>query len=357
MQRIVLERKQVDASLLEPALDALAAGELVVVPTETLYLLAGDAKRTSRLLAAEARIRQTCGVTPARVWLGTPEMTAPALAGWPLPAQRLAQRYWPGPLQVRLPKVSALPEMMVPGEPVTRALLECHGGALLALALPVAPPVTDAVRAKRALRELAGEEVRPRVLLDSGPSAYGCAPARVEVAAFAVRVTSFGPLDVRRLREAARVHVAFVCTGNICRSPLAAAMLRALAQRDAEATFSGEYEPVLKTSSCGIAALSGSPAPPEAHTAAEPHGAEVYLREHRAKQANAQELATADIILVAAREHRSALLRLAPELEPRIHPLEPNGKDVRDPYMESPRVYEQVAQTIRRGLAQRFFGG
>jgi protein-tyrosine phosphatase len=98
------------------------------------------------------------------------------------------------------------------------------------------------------------------------------------------------------------VHILFVCTGNICRSPVAERLATAYATRVAI--------PELQASSAGTRALVGHPVDPDAARALEGLGGDAS--NHKARQVTAKLLSTADLVLTMSTAHRNAVLELAP---------------------------------------------
>ena len=92
-------------------------------------------------------------------------------------------------------------------------------------------------------------------------------------------------------------HLIFVCTGNTCRSPMAAALCRKLAE---ERGLAG-----LAIESMGLAAAPGDPASPAAVTALKERGLDIAA--HRARQADPETLLAADHIVCMSRSHRIIL--------------------------------------------------
>jgi protein-tyrosine phosphatase len=97
-----------------------------------------------------------------------------------------------------------------------------------------------------------------------------------------------------------------VCTGNICRSPIAEGMLR-----DALRARFGDAAPTV--SSAGTAGLDGAGPTPEAVTAAAEHG--VDIAGHRARSLDPAPASDADLLLAMAGEHRDILLSAHGDLD------------------------------------------
>jgi L-threonylcarbamoyladenylate synthase len=100
-----------DADQLLPALrqarQAIGRGELVVMPTDTVYGVAADAFNASavaRLLAAKGRGRQS----PPPVLVSSPTTMRALVAEVPEPVERLVERFWPGGLTIVLPAQPSL---------------------------------------------------------------------------------------------------------------------------------------------------------------------------------------------------------------------------------------------------------
>jgi protein-tyrosine phosphatase len=103
-----------------------------------------------------------------------------------------------------------------------------------------------------------------------------------------------------------------VCTGNICRSPMAEGLLRAAVRRRL-----GDRAP--EVSSAGTAGWEGSPAMPESIEAASELG--VDIEDHRGRKLTIEMARAADLLLCMATEHRKAIASAAPELAGRAFTL------------------------------------
>src|ERR1700674_2453742 len=95
-----------DPGEIDHAARLLRAGRLVAFPTETVYRLGAnalDAEAVARIYAVKRRP----ATSPLIVHVASIEMAQSLVANWPEVADRLASRFWPGPLTLVLPKSHA----------------------------------------------------------------------------------------------------------------------------------------------------------------------------------------------------------------------------------------------------------
>ena len=105
--------------------------------------------------------------------------------------------------------------------------------------------------------------------------------------------------------------ILLVCTGNICRSPMATGVLSKIL------SDSGVQD--VRVESCGVAAWDGSPPTPEAVTAMREQG--IDISGYAARRMNRRLIESVDVIVGMASEHRDAARRLAPSASGRIFTL------------------------------------
>lgn len=136
--------------------------------------------------------------------------------------------------------------------------------------------------------------------------------------------------------------VLFVCTANICRSPMAGGIFDALA-RDMRLDFSSE--------SAGVAALVREPAAPHAVRAMDELG--VDIGGHRARQVNEAMVWDASLVLAMTPRHRETLHRNFSGFRGKIKTLPEcsigdTAAGIADPYGYDFSVYRTSAREILR---------
>jgi L-threonylcarbamoyladenylate synthase len=121
--------------------EALRAGDLVVFPTETVYGLGANASDP----AAVRKIFEVKGRPadhPVIVHLDNPRYLHRWVSKMPAAAEKLAARFWPGPLTLILPKAEKVNDIVtggqdsigirVPSHPIAQQLLTAFGGGIAA---------------------------------------------------------------------------------------------------------------------------------------------------------------------------------------------------------------------------------
>src|SRR5260370_10326774 len=98
------------------AAELLRAGELVALPTETVYGLSAnavDAQAVQRIFQVKGRPAHN----PLIVHVASVQMASRCVASWPPLAEKLAAAFWPGPLTLVLPRANHLPSAITAGGP------------------------------------------------------------------------------------------------------------------------------------------------------------------------------------------------------------------------------------------------
>ena len=181
--------------------DIIRSGGVIAYPTDTFYGLGADPSNRGAVRRI-FDIKGRAAGQPILLLLSDRADVSHWAAEVPLSAERLMQRFWPGPLTlVFRAALHVLPELTggtgtvglrVPGRELTRDLLRVLGTALTGTSANrsggFSPRTADAV-----LRELGGSI---DLVLDGGPSMEGLPSTVVDVSAEPIRVIRKGVIDI-----------------------------------------------------------------------------------------------------------------------------------------------------------------
>jgi len=193
MRVIPVSAERPDPAVLAEAAALLRRGELVAFPTETVYGLGAnalDATAVDRLYRAKGRP----GWNPLIVHVADAAAARALVSEWPEAAARLAERWWPGPLTLVLPKRPVVPDNVTAGLPTVALRVPRHPVALALLraaGVPVAAPSANRsgqvspTTAAHVVRSL-GDRVP--LVLDAGPTEVGIESTVVDLSGSRPRV-------------------------------------------------------------------------------------------------------------------------------------------------------------------------
>lgn len=184
---------------IDEAAAVLVRGGLVAIPTETVYGLAAvaiDPDAVRRIFEAKGRPPRN----PLIVHVADIDAARTLARTWPPAAERLARRFWPGPLTVVVTKREIVPDVVTaggdtvaircPAHPVARRLLERLGRPIAApsanVSLSVSPTTAEHVA------ESLGERVE--LILDAGPCDRGIESTVVDCTTSPPRILRPGPI-------------------------------------------------------------------------------------------------------------------------------------------------------------------
>jgi L-threonylcarbamoyladenylate synthase len=200
-----LVRSAADAHVYRIAVEVLVGGGLVAFPTDTVYglgSLVGDGRAVERIYAAKGRPPEKA----IPVLLGVVDDLGRVTAAVTPLAEKLARRFWPGPLTLVLPKNPILPEAVssgktvgvrIPDHPVALSLLRQAGPLAVSSAnrSGSASPCT----ADEVLQQLDG---RIDLLIDGGRTPGGCPSTVVDCLGPDPQILRAGPITLDQLLAA-----------------------------------------------------------------------------------------------------------------------------------------------------------
>lgn len=130
-----------DKTNLDKAADILSSGGIVAIPTETVYGLAGNAFKSEtvkKIFTAKGRPSDN----PLIVHISSPDEIYGVISYFPEKAKKLAEKFWPGPLTMILPKNESIPyevtagmdsvAVRLPGNKIAREIIKKAGVPLVA---------------------------------------------------------------------------------------------------------------------------------------------------------------------------------------------------------------------------------
>ncbi len=204
------------AQAISRALTLLRAGEVVALPTETVYGLAADA------LSAEAVVKifetkERPRFDPLIVHLPNPAWL-PRVATASSLAEKLMEKFWPGPLTILLPKTSLIPDIVTAGLPTVALRMSAHpvfSAVVRELDRPLAAPSANRfgrispTAAAHVLEELDG---RIPLIVDGGPTEHGLESTIVAVEEDCLTILREGPITREELAVFGTVRTGKVTT-------------------------------------------------------------------------------------------------------------------------------------------------
>ncbi len=202
MVRVVVHATSPDPTAIETAAAAIRAGGLVVLPTDTLYGLAADPFNRTAVRRVFAAKRRAAGQPLPLIAADTAQVVR-HIGALSTAAERLARRFWPGPLTLLLRAPDSLASettggtglvgVRVPNHHVALALCRASDRPLTATSANIsgqpASPDPNAV-----LAALSGEEARIDVLLDAGKTAGGPPSTIVDMSEDVARLVRAGAI-------------------------------------------------------------------------------------------------------------------------------------------------------------------
>ncbi len=207
------------------AAEALRRGEVVALPTETVYGLAAnalDARAVQRIYEIKGRPSHN----PIIVHVSDHAMAARCVREWPPLAPKLADAFWPGPLTLVLPRSQLIPDIVTaggdtvgvrwPGHPFMQAVIRKCGFPLAAPSANLSNQVSP-TNAEHVARQLGG---RLGLIIDGGQSQVGIESTVLDVTCDPPKVLRPGMIhDVSLLAVTGRLDHGTGASHEILRSP------------------------------------------------------------------------------------------------------------------------------------------
>ncbi|WLT30197.1 L-threonylcarbamoyladenylate synthase [Geothrix sp. PMB-07] len=195
----ILRASGADSPVLREAAAILSSGGLVAFPTETVYGLGADglnADAVAKIYAAKGRpatnpvILHVEGIASAKV----------LVSHWPEVAQRLAERFWPGPLTLVLPASALVPAIVRAQGPSVALRCPSHRLALALIRAVGRPLAAPSANRSQHLSPTRPEHVASSLgevvdlILDGGPTEAGLESTILDLSRERPRILRPGPI-------------------------------------------------------------------------------------------------------------------------------------------------------------------
>ena len=211
--------------MIDEAVQLLRAGDLIGLPTETVYGLAADA-RSEPAVARIFALKGRPATNPLIVHVADAATARRYAAAWPAVADKLATAFWPGPLTIVVAKAAAIPSIVtagggtvglrVPAHPLALELLQAFDGPVAAPSANRSNHVSPTTAAH--VRDEFGDAVP--VVLDGGPCTVGIESTVVDVSSRGWRVLRPGAITAEQIeRVAGHAAMAVAPDEAVARSP------------------------------------------------------------------------------------------------------------------------------------------
>ncbi len=357
-----------DIEKIEAAARALDEGKLVAFGTETVYGIGCRAQadtigRLDEIKGRAAGKRYTLHIPD-------PENVARYVPKVPLRGRKLVANGWPGPLTIvfELDDEALQQQRGLVGDDAFGVLYEdstigirCPDNEiarqlLSSAAEPIVAPSANLVGGAPATDAGAVFEQfdgKIDIILDGGECKYKKSSTVVKMAAGEPVILREGVYTGKDIAEMSLIRILFVCAGNTCRSPMAAAFCRKKLCGKLNCTVDETEARGYKITSAGLAAGAGMPASDEAIGICARKG--IDLSGHRNLPLTCAEAEASDYIFAMSESHREQILEICPAASQKCLLLDAGG-EIGDPIGAGVDVYDKCAKQIENALAERMDG-
>lgn len=353
------------ASDVKSAAEVLRSGGIVILPTETVYGVAGVLTHQGAL-ARLRNLKEGPG-GPLTIHLANREQAAEYLGELSDFAKRLMQKVWPGPVGLIF-DVEPLRQREV-AERLGVAVTELYNSGTMTLRCPdhpvtlgllseVSPVVLTQAPTTSGATALKVSDIAEAVLkavdltIDGGATRFSKPSTLLKVRKNDYDIVRAGVFDRRIIDRMLKTTILFVCSGNTCRSPMAMALARKVLAQKLNTTVDKLDEKGVAVISAGSFASAGARATPQAVEAVATMNAD--LTSHRSRPLSVELIHSADRIYTMGRSHRAAVLSMVPSAAEKTVLLDPSGADIEDPIGSNVTVYKSLAADLEKLITRRF---
>jgi protein-tyrosine phosphatase len=343
------------------AVELLNAGKLLVLPTETVYGVAGllsqsDARATLHELrgsnASKPFTVHIARAADAKSYLG--EVTELG--------RRMMRKLWPGPVGLIFEVPDERAKQVASNFDVP--LEDMFDKNAIALRCPehrVFFDVVSRINQPVALVAPGGanhrvadlpENILSRVemVFDAGEPRFSKPSTLLRVRGDSYEMIRTGIYDQRIIDRLLKTTILFVCSGNTCRSPMAEVIARKFLADQLHVPVDELDKKQISVMSAGSFALPGAKATEPAIAAVREMGLD--LSRHRSRPLTVELINQADVILTMGKAHARDVVAMVPSALDKVSTLDPD-KDIEDPIGGDVSLYLDTAKELKMLIERR----
>ena len=352
----------------QDAAQVITKGGLVGFATETVYGVGAMGSNTEAM--RKLRILKSRPLEPFSVMVSGVDDVRKYVQKIPLRANWIMSKTWPGPITLLLETGGKFPDkklqhikglyetltlegtigLRCPDEPMARAMLEKIDGPVVAPSANLAGKQSP----RTAGEVLEGLGSKIDLLVDSGASKYGKDSTILRFTENSWEIVRSGVYDKSAVEKLMKHKIVFVCTGNTCRSPMAAGIAKKLIAKALDLRVDNLHKNGVDIVSVGLYCSNGSNPAPEAVVGAEKFGAKIS--HHKSRKLTSEVVKSADVVLCMTGFHVEQVQALTEETIDKIQMLD-EQKDIPDPIGGGADLYVRTAEHIERALRLRITRG
>jgi len=360
-----LDPAKPDIDTIKQAAELVDSGKLVAFPTETVYGIA--CRVTNDCLQRLNTIKEREQAKFYTLHIPQKDKVKSYVPILGLKAKKLLTNAWPGPLTIvfelsddelkhqqnsldkeifeNLYKNSSI-GIRCPDHPVAKTLLTLTKHPVVAPSanITAATAPTDAEQVLSQLNGLID------ILLDAGPCKHKTSSTVVKIGKKGLEILRPGPVDQNELKKLSEVNFLFVCTGNTCRSPMAAGIFRKYLAEKLNCRLDQLVEKGYKVSSAGTMGMVGAASTAEAVKACSSKG--VDINGHISSALSKKLVEQSDLIFAMCRGHYEQIKALCPDAVDKCLLLAEN-KDIPDPIGRPQSTYNSCADLIEKAVKRK----